>query len=96
MNFVFFQVLRGYLVYQLCSIGPIVENNDKVRGSRFNGRRKLIFAVVQHDPKNAPHCPFRPKGKYEEVLEHCQGKKEGDCFDTKAIDALFLTFVHGN
>ena len=26
-----FQVLRGYLVYQLCSIGPIVENNDKVR-----------------------------------------------------------------
>ena len=24
------QVFRGYLVYQLCSIGPLVENNEKV------------------------------------------------------------------
>ena len=24
------QVLRGYIVYQLCSIGPLVENNEKV------------------------------------------------------------------
>ena len=24
------QVFRGYIVYQLCSIGPLVENNEKV------------------------------------------------------------------
>ena len=37
-----FKVFRGYLVYQLCSIGPIVENNDKV------GRGQLVVAA---DPK---------------------------------------------
>ena len=25
------QVFRGYVVYQLCSIGPLVEHNEKVK-----------------------------------------------------------------
>lgn len=29
------QVFRGYIVYQLCSIGPLVENNEKVKKQYF-------------------------------------------------------------
>ena len=92
-------MFRGYLVYQLCSIGPIVENNDKVRADLMDAR-KLIFAV-QHDPKNAPHCPSAAERKIRGSFGTLPRKKEGDCFDTEAIDAFFLTFVplffyHGN
>ena len=44
-----FKVFRGYLVYQLCSIGPIVENNDKVRTEQL---------VVGTDPKKEVYINF--------------------------------------
>ena len=71
--FCLFKVFRGYLVYQLCSIGPIVENNDKVRERELvvgKEKLKINFRRTAWPKKNAPHCP--PKGKYEEVLEDCQ------------------------
>lgn len=40
------EVFRGYLVYQLCSIGPIVENNDKLMKLGQAVLGKTLFAAI--------------------------------------------------